>query len=367
MLVGESRTVSVTNGSGAPLTGLHWITTDPTIVSLSTDDPPVLTAVAAGSATVYAGTVPISVTVNAGSSLPSGTAIWSLPLGGFSELNIVPAAPSSSGTDVFALDSAGTLSAVSVDGNIVWQVPGVVGGLIPDFSGNALLLTPNSYSDGQGNTYYYDVLRRVDQGAGLSAALHTYTGFVYNGSQPTTQVAERAIPDTTGVVFIQDNTVVSVLNPSTGRTLGSVDIEDGNADYDQQGKFVGAIFGNFIVAGDGNAYLPYTYHNETGTNSGGGHIDLQSDTYLKLLRVSPDGTYTKTELHSWHKHINYTPLPDPTGYSGEYVTSSGSDIDYTTSVRGKVGSPRQSIVHGELTAIGAGNDLKFDWMENDHF
>jgi hypothetical protein len=329
MLVGESRTVSVTNGSGAPLTGLHWITTDPTIVSLSTDDPPVLTAVAAGSATVYAGTVPISVTVNAGSSLPSGTAIWSLPLGGFGELNIVPAVPSSSGTDVFALDSAGTLSAVSVDGNIVWQVPGVVGGLIPDFSGNALLLTPNSYSDGQGNTYYYDVLRRVDQGAGLSAALHTYTGFVYNGSQPTTQVAERAIPDTTGVVFIQDNTVVSVLNPSTGRTLGSVDIEDGNADYDQQGKFVGAIFGNFIVAGDGNAYLPYTYHNETGTNSGGGHIDLQSDTYLKLLRVSPDGTYTKTELHSWHKHINYTPLPDPTGYSGEYVTSSGSDIDYT--------------------------------------
>jgi hypothetical protein len=39
MLVGQTRTISVTNGSGAVVTGLHWVTTDPTIVSLSDADP----------------------------------------------------------------------------------------------------------------------------------------------------------------------------------------------------------------------------------------------------------------------------------------------------------------------------------------
>ena len=163
----------------------------------------------------------------------------------------------------------------------------------------------------------------------MSAVLHRYTGFLNNGYLPTTLLAELAIPDTTGVVFIQDNTVVSVLNPSIGQILGTVTIEDGNYDYDRQGKFAGPIFGKMIVAGDGNAYVPYTTHDQTSSNSGGRYIDVQRDTFLKLLRVSPDGTHTKTELYKWHKHINFTPHPDPTGKSGEYVTSSGSDIYYT--------------------------------------
>jgi hypothetical protein len=142
LLVGQSRTVSVTNASGAAVTGLQWTTSDSSVVSLSTDDPPVITAIAPGSATVHAGVVPVAVTVYAGSSLPSGTAPWSLPLTGSSLLNVVPAVPSSSGVDVFTADfspaGVGTLSAITSDGQIAWQI-GTGGEVIPDFSGGVYL------------------------------------------------------------------------------------------------------------------------------------------------------------------------------------------------------------------------------------
>ena len=60
MLVGDSRTLLATDLSGNPVTGLGWSTSDPTVVTLSTDDPPVITAVGAGSTKVWAGDIPPS-------------------------------------------------------------------------------------------------------------------------------------------------------------------------------------------------------------------------------------------------------------------------------------------------------------------
>ena len=129
MVVGDSRTLLATDLSGNPITGLGWATSDSTIVTLSTDDPPVITAVGVGSAKVWAGDIPISVTVFATGSLPPGTPLWTLPVGsGSGNISLVPAVPSDSGADVFALDDSGTLTAVSSDGFPVWQVSGVPGG-----------------------------------------------------------------------------------------------------------------------------------------------------------------------------------------------------------------------------------------------
>ena len=129
MVVGDSRTLLVTDLSGHPITGLGWATSDSTVVTLSTDDPPVITAVGVGSAKVWAGDIPVSVTVFATGSLPPGTPLWTLPVGsGSGNISLVPAVPSDSGTDVFALDDSGTLTAVSSDGFPVWKVSGVPGG-----------------------------------------------------------------------------------------------------------------------------------------------------------------------------------------------------------------------------------------------
>jgi len=70
--------VQALNATGQAVTGLTWTSSDPTVVSLSTDDPPVLTAVAAGHVTITAGAASIDVTVSA-AVLPLGTVIWSNP------------------------------------------------------------------------------------------------------------------------------------------------------------------------------------------------------------------------------------------------------------------------------------------------
>ena len=48
MLVGGTATIQALNSSGQPVTGLTWTSSDPTVVSLSTDDPPLLTALPRG-------------------------------------------------------------------------------------------------------------------------------------------------------------------------------------------------------------------------------------------------------------------------------------------------------------------------------
>ena len=96
LVVGETRTIQATGANGQPLTGLAWTTSDAAIVSLSTDDPPVLTAMAAGHATVKAGTASVDVTVWAGTP-PVGTVIWSNPGNGSGVYSIVPAVPSPTG------------------------------------------------------------------------------------------------------------------------------------------------------------------------------------------------------------------------------------------------------------------------------
>ena len=83
MLVGESITLSLRDNFGVASVNATWQTSDAQIVSLSTDDPPVLTALAAGVATISAsknGFASASqVTVIAGDTLPAGTTRWKLP------------------------------------------------------------------------------------------------------------------------------------------------------------------------------------------------------------------------------------------------------------------------------------------------
>jgi hypothetical protein len=75
MSVGDTHPMQAVNAAGRRVTGLNWASSDPAVASLSADDPPVLKAVAAGHATITAGTASADVTVWAG-ELPVGTVLW---------------------------------------------------------------------------------------------------------------------------------------------------------------------------------------------------------------------------------------------------------------------------------------------------
>ena len=140
LVVGDTRTLQALDGTSHAVTGLNWVSSDPTVVSLSGDDPPVLTAVAAGHVTVTAGAASADVTVwdpsvLPGGTLPVGTVLWSNPGDGSGVSSIVPAVPSASGVaDVFAFQADGTVAAITADGLTAWtaDVSGAYK-VIPDF------------------------------------------------------------------------------------------------------------------------------------------------------------------------------------------------------------------------------------------
>ncbi|HEY1183914.1 MAG TPA: hypothetical protein VGE89_07005, partial [Bryobacteraceae bacterium] len=122
--MGDTHTIQALGAAGTSVTGLTWTSSNPNVVSLSTDDPPVLTALAAGHVTIIAGTAPnaasADVTVWVG-ALPLGTVIWCNPGDGSGVNWIVPAVPSTSGVaDVFAFQNDGTVQAITSDGTVAW-------------------------------------------------------------------------------------------------------------------------------------------------------------------------------------------------------------------------------------------------------
>jgi hypothetical protein len=309
LLVGQSRTLSVVDGSGNPVKGLGWAVSDPGIVSLSTDDPPLIKAIAAGSTKVWAGDASVPVMVYAGTSLPPGTVVWSLPLGGGAgNINLVPAVPSDSGADVFALDDSGTLTAVSADGVPVWRLAGIPGGsaakIIPDFSGTTLLKTPFTFTDVNGITIHVThKLQKADPKTGLKD--------LYIFQDPRTDLivtTQNAVPHPEGMILVQDNLTASVIDPAGVQPSVSVTVD--NSTFN--GLTLMPQVGPMIVAADGNAYVPYSFEETTTATSDG---PLTRTTHVArhsmLLRLSPDGTSAKTELRSWSYDQSCVPWTPP--------------------------------------------------------
>lgn len=83
MLVNEAGTFSLRDEFGALVTGASWSSSDEEIVQLSTDDPPIVTGIAPGNATVTAVKDGLSgeatIVVEAGLALAPGTVRWTLP------------------------------------------------------------------------------------------------------------------------------------------------------------------------------------------------------------------------------------------------------------------------------------------------
>lgn len=165
MLVGETGTLSVRDNFGVAPTNPTWETTDPAVVSLSADDPPVLTALAVGTSTIsasangFAGSA--QVTVVAGETLPSGevhlpagTTLWKLPTVTSSQsMRTAPIYTNRrdpGGPDFFTVEPNSTMTeytvrAATADGAVLWKeaTPGLP--LMGDTFGAIVAGVPGAY------------------------------------------------------------------------------------------------------------------------------------------------------------------------------------------------------------------------------
>ena len=321
MAVGDTATVQASSLTGQPLTGLTWTSSDPTVVSLSTDDPPVLTAVAPGHVTIVAGTASVDVTVTDVSltgTLPIGTVIWSNPGDGSGVDDIVPAVPSPTGVaDVFAFNSDGAIQAIRSDGTTAWMAHlssafGPVFG-VPDFLGGMVAVESQSGA-------IWDTIVRLDGMTGQPSTLYT--------ADPSSNgVALAGLhPDGTVFAFLRNYTVIGI-DPTTGAQKFSVPLP--------QNTF-GPSLSNSIIAGDGNFYLAYITQQSAG---GGAEYDL------KLLQVSSSGASATMTVTSW-----LTPnFCDVCLWEMNMITNADTGIVLTWT--GDVGSPGMAVTTGTSVSV----------------
>jgi hypothetical protein len=307
LLVGETHAIQALDGAGKPVTGLTWISSGPNVVSLSTDNPPLLTALTAGHVTIAAGTASADVTVYA-APLPVGTVIWSNPANG-SAGGIVPAVPSPSGVaDVFAaghvsgltdtgnVNVSGFVQAITSDGATAWSAN--VSEALPDFQGGLIELLFDGYSSGRGISGHTGIVR-IDGITGQRYPVYTpdLSGDPLTGTDPnspryprfgldniltlgvhpdgtvfTTEYHLYAACDTSGNNPCQQRGFLVGIDPTTGTRKFSVAMAGKNPKVE-----------SLIIAGDGYAYLPYWYQDG-------------STTFLNLLRVSSSGDATDIRI-----------------------------------------------------------------------
>ncbi len=137
MVVREAAPLSLTDESGATVSGASWESSNAGIAVLSDDDPPVVTAVAAGTATISASkdgrTAESTIIVSRAATLLPGTVRWTIaPTPGFTMQppifthRVDPTVP-----DMFLVETQkrgeATLRAVTAEGELLWkqESPGV--------------------------------------------------------------------------------------------------------------------------------------------------------------------------------------------------------------------------------------------------
>ncbi len=307
MVVGDTHTIQALNAAQQPVTGLTWASSDTTVVSLSTDDPPILTAVAAGHVTITAGTASADVTVWA-SAPPAGTVLWSNPGDGSGVAGIVPAVPSPSGVaDVFALNSDNTVSAIASDGTTAWTAglsqlfPHPVVRVIPDFQGGLVAYSENGQIaklDGTTGQPYptYDPgdLWLIATGQSWSLGGTGGLGYVWAHPDGTIFTIEYRLQD-------YPNPSVVGIDPTSGGAKFRVPVGASLSLSANAACFAGSFewYGQdgtsppAIIAGDGYFYVPYGCYDPFNWNG------TSRSRFQMLLRVNSSGAYDDIQISQW--------------------------------------------------------------------
>jgi hypothetical protein len=288
LLVGQTHAIEAVNAQGQSVTGLTWASSDTTVVTLSSNDPPILTAVAAGHVTITAGNASADVTVYSGTSLPVGTIQWTNPGDGSGVTKAVPAVPSASGVDVFAFQNSGNVEAISSDGTNLWTANVSNGSAIPDFQGGLVYVTNQT-------------VQELDASTGRPNPPYTYTN--------SSVLPAPVLLHTDGTIFTVDGNSVVGIDPTSGAAKFSVSLEQGSFDTlpfcefpeDVSGRSQTDIY-SMIIAGDGNAYFVYSYSNDVSDPQLIGNCGASfshRDVHLRARQISSSGSSAEFDLGDW--------------------------------------------------------------------
>ena len=339
MMVGDTHAIQALSAAGQPVTGLTWTSSDPTVVSLSSDDPPVLTALAPGHVTITAGTASADVTVSSPtdfpSGLPLGTVLWSHPGDVYS---ILPAVPSPSGVaDVFAYQRNDTIQAITSDGTTAWTADvSQAQQLLPDFQGGLVVQNRDGSVvrfdgiTGQPRTLYTPP-NNPDWNVWSSVAVHPDgTVFVLHFEAPP------------GDSYEGHSTVIGI-DSATGAQKFSVPVpvQTGEGNMTVQG---------ILIAGDGHAYVQYF-------NNAGQDSSETLTCYLHLLRVSSSGASDDILAYQWG-YVSWDRVPS--GCAGTMLTNADTGVVLTGLAAGFQGS-KMAITNGTGVSVVYGPEAPNDW------
>jgi hypothetical protein len=348
--VGDTQMIQALSGAGQPVTGLTWTSSDPTVVSLSTDDPPVLTAVAAGQVTITAGTATANVTVWA-TTPPVGTVLWSNPGDGSGVTSIVPAVLSGYGVaHVFALQGDGTVQAITGYGTTAWTaVVSRMGTAALSSMRRAALprvkragrYSKPAYQDQQGAVVLPDF-----RGGLVMAANNSIVGLDGMTGQPTFTPSSGGLgplpydPWNPQMAVHPDGTIFALQGDTNGNvSVVGIDPTAGAL------KFTVAVFtldpslplatNGPIIAGDGYAYMPYARsHNFQPPG-------CTAYSRIGLLRIDSSGNYNDIDVMDfaapcWGGDILEVPINIITNFDqGTLLTFVGFDFnDYVATTAG---------------------------------
>ena len=254
--------------------------------------------------------------------------IWSNPGDGSGVQSIVPAVPSTSGVaDVFAFQADGTVQAITSDGTTAWTAT-VGWRAMPDFQGGLVTV-------GQDGSSIY----KLDGITGQPYPAYTW--------DPSAANLSLAGVHTDGTIFAIENREQSVIgiDPTTGTQKFNVRIPIGTALGDTWQTGGGAL--SFLIAGDGNAYVPYTWRESTGAGGPAGALN-----HFRLLRVSSAGAYDDIPIYDWNSAYTDN-IPSPLG---GIITNAdqGVLLTFREESGGAMGQPSMATTTGASASIVSG-------------
>ena len=313
LVADETTTLTLTDEFGAVVEAATWSSSDPSIVSVSLDDPPLLTALQPGTVTITAMknalSAQASLTVGSGTSLPYGTTRWSISGGPTSTVSYTIAANRVDLTvpDLFSIESVGTetiVRGITASGDVLWtqQSPGTpimgdsFGGLVAGeyWPTNVPGLDQAQY--GQHVTYYSRFASpegtpawRYTSPGGLSLPAQATDGTIYAVERyPTGTINQNGIPVyETQVIVIDGSTgAVRARHPLAREQRRGVGC---NSVWEASPNTAGPVVGI-----DGYGYVAVRRWIDVDPCSS----NLAQQAGVDLLRISPAGIVTSTSIYS---------------------------------------------------------------------
>jgi hypothetical protein len=363
MVVGDTRSMQALNSAGQSVTGLIWESSNPAVASLSTDDPPIITAVAVGNVTITAGSASADLTVYPGTTLAMGTIIWSNPGDGSGVQKIVPAVPSSMGlADVFALQADCNVQAIQSDGTVAWSsnIGAPVAGsgcknFISDFQGGFVAQDP-------GNPQYANGNNLVNVGApGSVQKFDGITGkpnppyYVANPNQSDWSSSPSFVVHTDGTIFTIDGDSVVAIDPASGSQKFSAKMEHSTGVVSgcpsiPSFEALPEIDSNPMIAGDGYVYVVYNYgtSSDQGCPQYYGNYSEHLEIHLRMLRVGTGGDSSEIVIGDSSQDSTYatTNTDFGGGYSEQEIqtTAAGSQLAQFEELQRPITNADQGVI-----------------------